>query len=89
MPESANNNLEHPGVTPGEDVNAFRAHFKLSQADLDRLFGFVSGGRTSRRWEAQGAPRYVRILMAYAHLYGLDVMEHLAKESDDYWRDRA
>ena len=40
--------------------------------------GFSSGGRATRRWEAEGAPYYVTVLMAYADTYGLGKMEELA-----------
>ncbi len=79
MPVSANSN---PDLTPGAEIVAFREHYKLNQAQLDRLFGFISRGRTTRRWEAQGAPRYVKVLLEYGYAHGLHLMEKLAREID-------
>lgn len=61
-----------------ETVAAFREHYGLDQAGLDRLMGFTSKGRATRRWEAKGAPAYVGILFAYADAYGLALMEQMA-----------
>ena len=68
--------------TPPEAIKAFRDDHKLDQASLDRLFGFSSGGRATRRWEAVGAPYYVSILIAYAEEHGLDIMEQMASERE-------
>ncbi len=67
------------GKVSPETVVAFREAHKLDQASLDRLLGFSSGGRATRRWEAKGAPAYVGVLFAYADLYGLQIMEDLAR----------
>lgn len=64
-------------VSP-ETVVAFREAYGLDQAGLDRLMGFTSKGRATRRWEAKGAPAYVGILFAYADAYGLALMEQMA-----------
>lgn len=64
--------------TPAEAVKAFRDRHHLDQEGLDRLLGFSSRGRATRRWEAEGAPYYVTILMAYADAFGLGKMEELA-----------
>lgn len=64
--------------TPAMAVTDFRERHRLDQAAVDRLFGFSSGGRACRRWEAEDAPYYVTILMAYADIYGLAKMEELA-----------
>lgn len=61
-----------------ETVVAFRENYGLDQAALDRLMGFTSKGRATRRWEAKGAPAYVGILFAYADAYGLALMEQMA-----------
>jgi hypothetical protein len=64
--------------TPAQSVKDFRDRHKIDQSQLDRLMGFSSGGRATRRWEAEGAPYYVTVLMAYADTYGLGKMEELA-----------
>jgi hypothetical protein len=64
--------------TPASAVMDFRERHRLDQAAVDRLFGFSSEGRACRRWEAEGAPYYVTILMAYVDTYGLAKMEELA-----------
>ena len=64
--------------TPPVVVTDFRERHRLDQAAVDRLFGFSSAGRACRRWEAEGAPYYVTILMAYADTFGLAKMEELA-----------
>lgn len=64
--------------TPASAVQDFRTRHRLDQEGLDRLLGFSSKGRATRRWEAEGAPYYVTILMAYADAYGLGKMEELA-----------
>lgn len=69
-------------TTPGENVRAFRQRHKIDQPTVDRLLGFSSEGRATRRWEAEGAPYYVTILMAYADKYGLELMEELARGLD-------
>ena len=65
--------MANPKV-PSEDVVAFRERHQLDQEALDLLFGFSSKGRTTRRWEAVGAPRYVAVLMSYVDTYGLQLM---------------
>jgi hypothetical protein len=64
--------------TPASAVLDFRERHRLDQAAVDRLFGFSSAGRACRRWEAEDAPYYVTILMAYVDTYGLAKMEGLA-----------
>lgn len=64
--------------TPASAVTDFRERHRLDQAAVDRLLGFSSGGRACRRWEAEGAPYYVTILISYADTYGLAKMEELA-----------
>lgn len=66
--------------TPKEAVLAFRERHGLDQPETDRLMGFSSLGRTTRRWEAEGAPYYVSLLIAYADAYGLDLMRQMAAE---------
>lgn len=39
-------------------VAAWRAALGLTQRQVDRLFGFTSGGRSSRTWEEKGAPSW-------------------------------
>lgn len=73
--------LDKARVTTDE-VIAFRERHGLDQAALDRLVGFTSKGRATRRWESQGAPAYVGVLFAYADKYGLEVMEQLAQIRD-------
>ena len=64
--------------TPASVVIDFRERHRLDQASVDRLFGFSSAGRACRRWEDEGAPHYVAILIAYADTYGLGKMQELA-----------
>lgn len=66
--------------TSPDKVKKFRAEHNLDQAQLDSLMGFSSGGRATRRWEAEGAPYYVTILIAYADKHGVALMEKLAEE---------
>lgn len=68
--------------TPAEAVKAFRERHRLDQAGLDRLLGFASGGRATRRWEASGAPYYVTLLMEYGDRFGVGLMEELAARRD-------
>lgn len=68
--------------TSAEAVLDFRVRHNLTGRDLDSLMGFSSDGRATRRWEAEGAPYYVTVLMAYADRYGLDVMRDLAAKRD-------
>lgn len=68
--------------TPADAVSAFRERHKLDQAQMDHLFGFSSGGRATRRWEAEDAPYYVTILMAYADKFGIDLMKEMAEMRD-------
>lgn len=71
---------EHDPATQAriDAVKAFREKHELDQAALDRLLGFSSGGRATRRWEGEGPPPYAMILIAYADKYGLDLMEEMA-----------
>lgn len=64
-------------VAPAE-VQEFRRRHGLTSKALDRLLGFRSDGRATRRWEEVGAPGYVAILFAYADRYGLDLLEEMA-----------
>ncbi len=66
------------GPTPGSAVSDFLERHQLTSEGLDRLFGSTSKGRNCRRWEAEGAPHYVAILMAYADAYGIVKMEEMA-----------
>lgn len=68
--------------TPADRVREFRDRHKLDQAGLDRLLGFSSGGRATRRWEAGGAPYYVTLLIEYGDRYGIGLMEELAARRD-------
>jgi hypothetical protein len=68
--------------TPADKVRDFRTRHNLLGHEMDNLMGFSSDGRATRRWEAEGAPYYVTILMAYADRYGLDVMRELAASRD-------
>jgi hypothetical protein len=54
---------KRPLKTPPEEVRSFRERHKLDQETLDSLMGFYSNGRATRRWEAEGAPFYVTVLM--------------------------
>lgn len=67
--------------TPAADVRAFRERHNIDQKEMDRLMGFSSGGRASRRWEAEDAPYYVTILIAYADQFGLELMRELAAKN--------
>jgi hypothetical protein len=71
-----------PKKTSPEMVRDFRVRHELEQDELDNLMGFFSDGRATRRWEAEGAPYYVTILMAYGDRYGLGVMKELAARRD-------
>lgn len=68
--------------TPAAAVAAFRERHKLDQKAMDHLFGFSSDGRATRRWEAENAPYYVTILMAYADKFGIELMKELAEMRD-------
>lgn len=71
-----------PKKTAAQAVRDFRLRHGLEQDELDNLMGFFSDGRATRRWEAEGAPYYVTILMAYGDKYGLSVMKELAASRD-------
>lgn len=64
---------------PAEAVASFRARHGLTHEELDTLFGSASKGRASRRWHAEGAPRYVGILIAYADKFGLELMRKMVE----------
>ena len=64
-------------VTP-EEVIDFRMRHELTHEEMDSFFGFSSKGRSSRRWQKNGAPRYVGVLMAYGDRYGLSLMQEMA-----------
>lgn len=68
-------------ATSADRIVKFRRTHGIDQAELDRLLGFSSEGRTSRRWENEGiAPSYVGLLLDYMDLYGLEVARTLAQE---------
>lgn len=69
-------------LTPGVEVAAFLERHGLDQSEGDRLLGSASEGRTTRRWKAEGAPRYVAIMIAYADAFGIDLMRQMADELD-------
>lgn len=48
----------------------------------DRILGFVSQGKSSRRWLKDGIPPGVATLMAYIEEFGRDVAEELALKRD-------
>lgn len=54
----------------------------LDQEGLDRLFGFSSKGRASRRWEQEGAPAYVGVIMAYIDQHGLALAQEMASQRE-------
>lgn len=66
------------GKTPPERVVAFRQRHRLTTEELDRLFGFTSKGRATRRWEKEGAPAYVEVTMAYMDKLGLKTAREIA-----------
>lgn len=68
-----------PNVPP-ERIKQFRRTYNLSGEALDRLLGFSSQGRATRRWEADGAPPYVEVLLRYIEAHGLDIASKLADE---------
>lgn len=74
--------VDHGERTPGDAVKVFRERHRLDQPSMDRLMGFSSAGRATRRWEAEDAPSYAAILFAYANAYGLDLMERLAVDRE-------
>lgn len=65
--------------TSPDDVREFRSRHDLSAEEMDRLFGFSSKGRATRRWEAEDAPPYVGVLMAYMDVHGLNLAKDIAK----------
>lgn len=65
---------------PAMRVLDWRQKYILTQARLDRLFGFTSRGRSCRLWEETGAPAYVEFFMAYVDKYGIDLAESLIAE---------
>lgn len=67
-----------PKTSP-ERVRAFRERHDLSAEEMDRLFGFSSKGRSTRRWEAEDAPPYVEVLMAYMDAHGIKLARDIAK----------
>lgn len=68
--------------TPAAAVVAFRDRHGLTQEEVDRLFGFSSGGRACRRWEDEDAPYYVSVLIAYADKFGIETMKEIADRLD-------
>lgn len=65
--------------TSPDRVREFRKRHGLTAEEMDRLFGFSSNGRATRRWEAEDAPAYVGVLIAYMDLHGLDEARRIAK----------
>jgi antitoxin component HigA of HigAB toxin-antitoxin module len=65
--------------TSPEVVKSFRQRHGLSSKDLDRLFGFSSDGRTTRRWEAEDAPPYVEVMIEYMDKHGIELAEKIAQ----------
>lgn len=72
-----------PGNIPPAEIVAFRSSYQMDQESLDRLLGFRSDGRTTRRWEREGAPPYVGILLAYMFEYGIGIAEKLAQAREE------
>lgn len=66
--------------TPGKLVRDFRLRHGLTAEDMDELMGFSSKGRATRRWEAENAPSYVAILIAYMDRHGLSEARKIAGE---------
>lgn len=71
-----------PGNTPPERISSFREDYDMDQEALDRLLGFRSMGRTTRRWEREGAPPYVDVLLSYMSRYGIGEAERIAQLRD-------
>lgn len=65
-----------------ELVKDFRERNHLRLSDVDSLLGFTSGGKTCARWESEGAPQYVGVMLAYIDQHGLEIAERL-------WAQRA
>lgn len=63
---------------PPKEIKAFRQRHRLTAEEMDDLFGFTSGGRSTRRWEKEDAPGYVRVLMGYFDKFGLDEARKIA-----------
>lgn len=74
--------MKDDAKTPAHLVRSFRESHELTTEAMDRLCGFSSKGRTTRRWESVGAPYYVTILMAYANKFGIGLMEKLATDRE-------
>lgn len=70
--------------TPAAAVRKFREQYNLTGEEMDRLFGFSSDGRTTRRWESAGAPYYVTLMIAYVNAHGIELMQRLSETSDHY-----
>lgn len=64
--------------TSPDSVREFRERHRLTTEEMDRLLGFTSNGRVTRRWEAEDAPPYVGVLMAYMDAHGLSIARHIA-----------
>lgn len=64
--------------TSSDRVREFRERHGLTTGELDRLMGFSSNGRATRRWEAEDAPPYVEVLMVYFDKFGLGEARKLA-----------
>lgn len=79
--------LAEKGVerTERSKVREFRQRHNLSGEQLDRLFGFQSKGRATRRWEdplEKGTMPPVTLLMAYVDEFGWDELRRIADELD-------
>lgn len=69
-----------PLKVPPESVTNERERRGMDQKDFDRLMAHSSKGRACRRWEADGAPAYVALLLAYMGKFGDRLAEEYAKE---------
>lgn len=67
----ASSAVENRSKTPADRVRQFREKHGLTTGEMDRLMGFTSNGRATRRWEAEDAPPYVEVLMVYMDKFGL------------------
>ncbi len=64
--------------TPAHEVREFRHRYGLSQPALGRLLGFTSNGMATYRWEREGAPYYVSLLIRLVDAYGIELITELA-----------
>lgn len=68
---------------PPELAVAFRERMGLLPKDIGRLLGFPSGSAAVYRWEINGPPGHVEVIMAYVDKYGPELAESIAKKRDD------